>query len=38
MEKHPFFMTKVPENIDDLPPAVEGNLNLFTNTLVIKNI
>lgn len=26
MENHPFFMTKLPENEDNLPPAVEGIL------------
>jgi hypothetical protein len=24
MEKHPFFMTKLPEDSDNLPPAVEA--------------
>ena len=24
MEKHPFFMTKLPEDSTDLPPAVEA--------------
>lgn len=38
MEKHPFFMTKVPENSDDLPPAVEGNLNFYYYCLIIDSI
>ena len=25
MEKHPFFMTKMPENEDEISPAVEGS-------------
>jgi hypothetical protein len=28
MEKHPFFMTKAPEEGEELSPAVEGNLKL----------
>ncbi len=28
MEKHPFFMTKAPEDGAELPPAVEGNILL----------
>jgi hypothetical protein len=49
MEKHPFFMTKLPEEGEELPPMVEGLIfknklfslfeaNLIYNTLALQQL